>query len=532
MTANPKEIIFEEEARDALMKGIEALADVTAITLGPKGRNVGIDSGWGSPSITTDGQSIAKDVELKNTEKNLGVSIGQEVASKIKEKSGDGTTTGIVLLRSLVRTGVKNITSGANPIAIKRGMDKTLEGLLKEIDALSVGVENKEQTGNIASVSASGNLEIGEQIANCFEKVGRSGVIAIEEGKGTQTSIEIVEGMQLDRGYLSSHFCTDLEKMWVEMKNPSILITDQKISSAQEILPVLQAVASSGKELLIIADDIEGDALATLVMNKLRGLLKVAAIKAPGFGSHRKGLLEDIAILTGAELITEEKGLTLRDSNTEILGSASQITVTKDKTTIVGGSHAEKEVEKRVEQLTAEIAATSSNYDREKLEERKAKLQGGVALIKVGAPTEAEMKRKKQMFEDSLSSTRAALEEGIVPGGGVALLKAKTAYKLNPSLTEEEKVGATVLLTACEAPFRQIVENTGFDPSVELEKVLEKQGSFGFNAKTEMVEDLILAGVLDAAKVVKNSLIYAVSAAGMVLLSEALIVNAKEETNA
>ncbi len=523
----PKEIVFEEEARNALRDGIDKLADVVAITLGPKGRNVGLQTSWGSPTITSDGNSIAKDMELKDAFLNMGVSMGKEVAAKIKEKSGDGTTTGIILLRALVQGGIKNIASGANPTAIKRGMDKALETVLKEIDAMSLTVKNNQDTRNIASVSASGNAEVGEKIAECFNKVGKTGVVAIEEGKGTETVIELVEGMQFDRGYLSAYFATNAEKLTVEMTQPFILITDKKISSAQELLPILQHVATTGAELLIIAEEIEGDALSTLVVNKLRGTLKVAAVKAPAFGDRRKAILEDIAILTGASLVTEDKGLLLREADPEVLGRADQINIDKEKTTIVGGKGNAKEIKARVAQIDAELAKTTSSYDKEKLEERKAKLQGGVAVIKVGAPTESEMKKKKQMYEDSLNSTRSALEEGIVPGGGVALLRASRACaKLK--LSKEEEVGAQILLKACEAPFKQIVLNTGFDPSVILEEVLKKERNFGFNALSEQVEDLLKCGVIDPSKVVKSSLTHAVSMAGIVLLSEALIANAKE----
>jgi len=528
MSAKPKEIIFEEEARNALRDGIDQLAEVVAITLGPRGRNVGLQATWGSPTITSDGNSIAKDVELKDSFLNMGVSMGKEVAAKIKEKSGDGTTTGIILLRALVQGGVKNIASGANPMSIKRGMDKALETVLKEIDGMALAVKNNEDTRNIATVSASGNKEIGEKIAECFKKVGKAGVVAIEEGKGTETAIEIVEGMQFDRGYLSAYFATNAERLIVEMNQPVILITDKKISSVQEILPILQHIAATGQELLIVAEDIEGDALSTLVVNKLRGTLKVAAVKAPAFGDRRKAVLEDIAALTGATVVTEEKGLVLRDADAEVLGKADQIVITKEKTTVVGGKGSAKEIKARIAQIDAELSKTTSSYDKEKLDERKAKLQGGVAVIKVGAPTESEMKKKKQMFEDSLNSTRSALEEGIVPGGGIALLKASRACSKLP-LSKEEDVGAQILLKACEAPFKQIVFNTGHDSSVLLEEVLKKGANFGFNALTEKVEDLLKCGVIDPVKVVKNSLTHAVSMAGVVILSEALISNAEEE---
>ncbi|MES2273905.1 MAG: chaperonin GroEL, partial [Chlamydiota bacterium] len=457
-----------------------------------------------------------------------GVSLGKEVAAKIKEKSGDGTTTGIILLRALVQGGVKNIASGANPLSIKRGMEKALQTVLKEIDGMSKLVKNNQDTCNIATVSASGNLEIGQTIAECFKKVGKSGVVAIEEGKSTETTIEIVDGMQFDRGYLSAYFCTNAERLTIEMTSPSILVTDKKITSIQDLLPILQNIAATSQELLIIADEVEGDALSTLVINKIRGTLKVAAVKAPAFGDRRKAILEDIAILTGAELVTEEKGILLRDAQADVLGKADQITIDKEKTTIVGGKGDAKKIKERIAQIDAEIANSTSTYDREKLEERKAKLQGGVAVIKVGAPTESEMKKKKQMFEDGLNSTRSALEEGIVPGGGVALLRASRSCS-NLQLPLDEQVGAQILLRAAEAPFKQIVFNTGFDPSVVLEEVLSKGQNFGFNAMTEKVEDLLKSGVIDPVKVIKISLTHAVSMACVILLSEALITDAREE---
>lgn len=528
MSDKPKEIIFEEEARNALRDGIDQLADVVAITLGPKGRNVGLQASWGSPTITSDGNSIAKDVEVRDPFLNIGISMGKQVAAKIKEKSGDGTTTGIVLLRALVQAGVKQIASGANPTAIKRGMDKGLEQLLKEIDALAIAVKNSQDTRNIATVSASGNPEIGEKIGDCFDKVGKTGVVAIEDGKGIETSIEFVEGLQFDRGYVSPYFSTNADRMTVEMTQPYILITDKKITSAQEILPILQHIATSGQELLIVADDIDGDALSTLVVNKLRGTLKIAAVKAPGFGDKKKAMLEDLAVLTGAQVVTEEKGLILREAEADVLGRAAQVTVEKEKTTIVGGKGDPTAIKARIAQIDAEIKNGTSSYDREQLEQRKAKLQGGVAVIKVGAPTESEMKKKKQMYEDSLNATRAALEDGIVPGGGVALLRASRSLT-GLKLGKEEVVGTQILARACEAPFRQIVTNSGFDASVVLEDVLNKGKTFGFNALSEKVEDLMKSGVIDPAKVVKNSLIHAVSMAGIVLLSESIIAPAKED---
>jgi chaperonin GroEL len=528
MSTKAKEIVFEEDARNKLREGIDQLADVVAITLGPRGRNVGLQASWGSPQITSDGNSIAKDVELKDPFANMGVSMGKELAAKIKERSGDGTTTGIVLFRALVRGGIKNIAAGANPIAIKRGMDKGLEKILQELNKMAIVVKSRQDTRNIAAVSASGDYEVGDVIAECFEKTGKNGVVAIEEGKGTDTIIEMVEGMQFDCGYLSAYFCTNMERLLVELSQPRILVTDKKIASIQDLLPILQAIAASGQELLIIADDIEGDALSTLVVNRLRGTLKVAAVKAPGFGDRKRAMLEDIAILTGATLVSENTGMMLKAATPDALGSANQIVIAKDKTTIIGGQGSAKEIKERIEEIDAEWKNNDNKFDREKLSERKAKLSGGVALIKVGAPTESEMKKRKQIFEDSLNATRAALEEGIVIGGGMALLRASRACQ-SLNLSSDEMIGVQILCQACSAPFRQIVSNTGFDSSILLEEVLQAPLSFGFNAMSEKVEDLLKAGVLDPSKVVKNSISHAVSMAGVIILSEALITNAQEE---
>ncbi len=523
----PKELIFEEEARNKLRDGIDKLADVVGVTLGPKGRNVGLQASWGAPTVTNDGNSIVKDIELKDQYANMGVSLGKEVAAKMKEKCGDGTTSSILLLRALVQNGVKNIASGASPITLKRGMDKAADAIVQELEKNAIVIKSEDETKNIAIASASGNAAIGEMISDAVKKVGKEGVITIEEGKGTETSVEMVEGMQFDRGYLSSYFCTNAEAMNVEMTNAKILITDKKISSVQEIIAILQAVATTATELLIIAEDIDGDALSTLVVNKLRGTLKVAAVKAPGFGDRRKAMLEDIAILTGATLVSEETGTALKDATIEMLGSADKIVITKEKTTIVSGKGNSDAVAARIKQIEAESANATSSYDKEKLDERKAKLSGGVAVIRVGAATEPEMKQKKQMFEDSLNSTRAAIEEGIVIGGGCALLRAAKSTLLK--LTGDEALGASIVFRACEAPFKQIVSNTGLDSSVILGEVLSSGSNFGFNAMSEKVEDLVKAGVVDPAKVVKNALRFAVSTAGVVLLSEVLIGNAPED---
>ena len=526
MSEKAKEFLFDEDARNKLREGVDQLAEVVSMTLGPRGRTVSIQSSWGSPTITRDGNSIAKEMELKDPFANMGVAMGKELAAKIKERSGDGTTTGIVLLRSLMQIGLKNISSGATPTAVKRGMEKGLEKILAALDSMAINIHTNQEIRNLASVSASGDEEIGEKIAFCFEQVGTTGVVAIEEGKGTETFIDHVEGMQFDRGYISSYFCTNADRLTVEMTNASILITDKKISSIQELLPILQSIAATGQELLIIAEDLEGDALSTLVVNKLRGTLKVAAVKAPGFGDRRKALLEDLAILTGAQVVTEEKGLSFKQVGAEVLGHAEQITITKEKTTLVGGKGSPLALKERIAQIEAEIKNTTNNYDREKLEERKAKLSGGVAVIRVGGATESEMKKRKQLFEDSLNATRAALEEGIVIGGGMALIYASRACDLK--LSPEEQIGIDILKKACEAPFRQIVANTGMDASVILDEIIAKnQNTFGFNALSEHVENLVTSGVIDPAKVVKNSLAHAVSMAGVILLSEALIAPAR-----
>ncbi|HEY2810304.1 MAG TPA: chaperonin GroEL [Rhabdochlamydiaceae bacterium] len=522
-----KELIFEEEARNKLRAGIDQLADVVAVTLGPQGRNVGLQASWGAPSITNDGNSIVKDIELKDQYLNMGVSLCKEVASKMKEKCGDGTTTSILLLRALVQNGVKNIASGASPINLKRGMDKAVDAIIQQLEKLAISIQNDQETRNIAVASASGNEAIGSMIAEAIKKVSISGVITIEEGKSTDTTVEMVEGMQFDRGYVSAYFATDQEAMNVKLTHPRILVTDKKISSIQELLPLLQNVAATGTELLIIAEDFEADVLSTLVVNKLRGTLKICAVKAPGFGDRRKAMLEDIAILTGATAVFEETGLLLKDATMEVLGSAETVLITKEKTTLIDGKGESTAIAARIKQLEAEIQKCTSSYDKEKLEERKAKLSGGVAVIRVGAATEPEMKQKKQVFEDSLNSTRAALEQGIVPGGGLALLYAGASAKL--SLAADEAIGAQIVLKACQSPFRQIVANTGHDSSVILGDVLAAKPNFGFNALTEKVEDLCKAGVVDPAKVVKNALRFAASTAGIVLLSEVLIGNASEE---
>lgn len=528
MSSTPKELIFEEEARDLLFAGIKKLADVVAFTIGPKGRNVGLEKSWGAPSITNDGSSIVKDISLQNQYENMGVSMAKEVVQKIKETCGDGTTTGTLLLSALVEHGVKLIAAGASPISLKRGMDKAVEAVVKEIQKSAIPVKDSTAIRNIATVSASGNQEIGTLIAEAMEKVGKAGVITIEEAKGTETSIEIVEGMQFDRGYISPYFCTNQDKMTVEMNDAQILVLDRKISNVHELLPVLQATASSGRELLIIAEDIEGDALSTLVVNKIRGTLKVAAVKSPGFGDQRKALLQDIAILTNATVISEETGMSLKEIPASALGSAGKITITKDHTIIVHGAGTKEQLQARINQIENEMTTTTSSYDKEKLEKRKAKLSGGVAVIHVGAATEIELKQRKQVFEDSLNSTKAAIEAGIVPGGGVALLRASKAIA-SLKLHGDEESGAKIVALACQTPLKQIVNNSGADGSVVLAEVQGAANNIGYNALTGKVEDLVKAGVIDPAKVVINALTYAASVAGIVIISEVLIGDAPEE---
>lgn len=528
MSSNAKEIIFEEEARKKLVTGIVKTTDAIGCTLGPIGKNVGLEKSWGAPIIINDGNTIVKDIELADQYENMGASMVKEVAGKLKEKCGDGTTTASLLLRSMVINGIKYIASGASPISLKRGMDKALEAIIQSLEKAAISIKSQSETRSIATVSASGNAEIGSFISSAIEKVGKSGVVTIEEGKSTDTTIDLVEGMQFDRGYVSTYFCTNTDNLTVEMDEATILITDKKINSIQEILPILQTIATSGKNLLIIAEDIDGDALATLVVNRLRGTLKVAAVKAPGFGDRRKAMLEDIAILTGGTVVSEETGNALKDATSEVLGHAEKIVITKETTTVVNGSGDGKAIAARIKQIEAEISATTSSYDKEKLEERKAKLSGGVAVIRVGAPTEPEMKQKKQAFEDSLNSTKAALAEGVVPGGGVALLRASKAAE-SLKLSGDEILGAQIVIRACEAPVKQIIENSGLDGSVILAEIKAAPENYGFNALTEKVEDLINAGVIDAAKVLKNCITHAVSVAGILLITEAIIGDEPEE---
>lgn len=523
-----KELIFEDEARQKLLEGINKLADVVQVTLGPKGLNVGLDASYGSPKITNHGNSIVSDIELKDQYSNMGVALAKDVASKMKEACGDGTTLSIMLLRSIVQTGVKYIASGASPIHLKRGIDKAVATISEELKTMAKTLKDDKDIKQIARISAGGNEEIGQNIFKAVELVGRSGVITIEEGKSTVTQLENVKGMRFDRGYVSAYFVTNAEKQIVEMNQAQVLVTDKKISSIHDLINILQPLAASAQELLIIADDIDADALSTLVINKLRGSLRVCAVKAPGFGDRKKAMLEDIAILTGATLITEEKGLQLKDCDSSILGKADSIQVTKEDTTLITNSEDSAPVKDRIAQIEYEIKAATSKYDIEKLEERKAKLSSGIALIRVGAPTEQEMQQKKQLYEDSLAATRASMDQGVVAGGGVAYLRAiKSLNTLH--LSKEEDVGVKIVQHALESPFRQIVANCGLETSIILEQVMKAKETEGFNAQTGAIEDLFAAGIIDPAKVLIKALQHAASSAGTILLSEVLIGNAPEE---
>ncbi|MDN3505025.1 MAG: chaperonin GroEL [Rhabdochlamydiaceae bacterium] len=523
-----KELIFEEEARQKLLDGIEKLAEVVEVTLGPKGLNVGLDASFGAPKITNHGNSIVSDVELKDQYANMGVALAKEVASKVKEACGDGTTVAIMLLNAFVQSGVKYIASGSSPIHIKRGIEKAVDCVIKYIENMAKEVTDESDIQKIAQISAGGNEEIGKFIHDAVQMVGRMGVITIEEGKSTSTQIENVKGMRFDRGYVSAYFVNNNEKQIVEMTNPKVLVTDKKISTIHDLLNILQPLAASSQELLIIADDIESDALSTLVVNKLRGSLKVCAVKAPGFGERKKAMLEDIAILTGATLVTESTDLQLKDCEASVLGSVDSATISKDSTTLVTNNESNEAVEKRIKQIDFEISNASSNYDIEKLQERKAKLSSGVAVISVGAPSETEMKQKKQSYEDSLSATRASMEQGIVIGGGAAFIQAIESLK-SLELDKEEKVGAKIVENALSKPFSQIVKNCGLESSVVLDEMQKAGKTMGFNANSGKIEDLFEAGIIDPAKVLIQALKYAASSAATTLLTEVLIGDAPED---
>lgn len=528
-----KNIIFNTEAREQLRLGVDALANAVKVTLGPKGRNVIIDKKFGAPHITKDGVSVAKEVELEDPIQNMGAQLVKEVAAKTNDQAGDGTTTATVLAQAIVNTGIKNVTAGANPMDLKRGIDKAVVEVIKDLKARSREIgEGKEKVEQVATISANNDKFIGQIIADAMDKVKKEGVITIEEAKGLDTTVKVVEGMQFDRGFLSPYFVTNTEKMEAIYENPFILIYDKKISNLKELLPILEKTVQTGRGLLIISEDIEGEALATLVVNRLRGSLKIVAVKAPGFGDRRKEMLEDIAILTGGTVISEEKGYKLEDADLTMLGSAQKITVDKDNTTIVSGAGAKEQIDARVSQIKAQIEKTTSDYDREKLQERLAKLAGGVAVIYVGAASEVEMKEKKDRFDDALNATRAALEEGIIPGGGVAFIRAISALENLKGENEDEETGIQIVRRALEEPLRQIVANAGLEGSVVVNKVKELQGDNGFNARTEVYEDLHASGVIDPTKVARVAIENAASIASMILTTECVLSEIKEEAPA
>ena len=526
-----KKIQFDVEAREGLKKGVDALANAVKVTLGPKGRNVIIGKAFGGPQITKDGVTVAKEIELEDALENMGAQMVKEVASKTNDLAGDGTTTATILAQAIVKEGLKNVTAGANPMDLKRGVDKAVEAIVGELNnnAETVG-SSSDKIKQIASISANNDESIGSLITEAFEKVGKEGVITVEEAKGTDTYVDVVEGMQFDRGYLSPYFVTNSEKMEVDLESPYILLYDKKISAMKDLLPVLEPVAQSGKPLLVIAEDVDGEALATLVVNKLRGSLKIAAVKAPGFGDRRKAMLEDIAILTGGTVISEERGFTLENTTIEMLGSAERVTIDKDNTTIVNGSGEKENIEARVNQIKAQIETTTSDYDKEKLQERLAKLAGGVAVLYVGAASEVEMKEKKDRVDDALHATRAAVEEGIVAGGGVALLRSRKILEKITSENLDEATGIQIISRAIEAPLRIIVENAGGEGSVVVAKVMEGKGNFGYDAKSESYVDLLKQGIIDPKKVTRIALENAASVAGMTLTTECALVDIKEDT--
>ncbi len=527
----PKLIEFNSDARSMLKAGVDKLADAVKVTLGPRGRNVAIDKKFGSPTVTKDGVTVAKEIELEDHFENIGAQMVKEVASKTSDDAGDGTTTATLIAQAIYREGLKMVTAGHNPMAIKRGIDAAVKTVTDEIKKMSKPVSDKREISQVGSISANSDKQIGELIAEAMEKVGKDGVITVEEAKTADTTLDVVEGMQFDRGYVSPYFVTDPDSMEAVLEDPMILIHDKKISSMKDLLPILEKVAQSGRPLLIVAEDIEGEALATLVVNKLRGTIKVAAVKAPGFGDRRKAMLEDISILTGGKVISEELGFKLENAVMSDLGTAKKVTIDKDNTTIVEGAGQTEDIKGRIGQIKKQIEDTTSDYDREKLQERLAKLAGGVAVINVGAATETEMKEKKARVEDALHATRAAVEEGIVPGGGVALLrsiKSLDAIKV----TEEEMVGVKIIRKALEEPIRQIAINSGVEGSIVVNKVMEKDGAFGYNAQDDKFEDLIQAGVIDPTKVTRTALENAASIAGLLLTTEAVICDKPEDKKA
>ena len=527
-----KEIKFNSDARDALKKGVDSLSNAVKVTLGPKGRNVVIDKKFGSPSITKDGVTVAKEIELENTIENMGAQMVKEVASKTADQAGDGTTTATILAQSMVSNGLKNVAAGASPMDLKRGMDKAVKVLVSNLKKQSKNVgENNKKIEQVATISANNDNTIGKLIAQAMEKVSKEGVITVEEAKGTETTVEIVEGMQFDRGYLSPYFVTDSEKMEAELENPAILIFDKKISNMKDLLPILEQTQKTNQPLLIIAEDVDGEALATLVVNKIRGALKIAAVKAPGFGDRRKEILEDIAILTGGTVISEERGHKLEGATIDMLGKCEKVTIDKDNSIIVNGAGKKLDIQNRVKQIKAQIENTTSDYDKEKLQERLAKLSGGVAVLYVGAPSEVEMKEKKDRVDDALAATKAAIEEGIVPGGGVALVRAGEDLKNLTGDNEDESTGIQIIANSIEEPLKQIVKNAGGEGAVIVAKVREGKGDFGYNAKVDKYENLFKTGIIDPTKVTRVALENATSVAGMLLTTECVLADIKEESS-
>ena len=528
-----KKIQFDIEARDGLKRGVDALADAVKVTLGPKGRNVIIGKSFGGPQVTKDGVSVAKEVELEDALENMGAQMVKEVASKTNDLAGDGTTTATILAQAIVKEGLKNVAAGANPMDLKRGIDKAVEAIVADLNKQAVEVGNSsEKIKQVASISANNDATIGELITAAFEKVGKEGVITVEEAKGTDTTVDIVEGMQFDRGYISPYFVTNSDKMEADMESPHILLYDKKISTMKDLLPVLEPVAQSGKPLVVIAEDVDGEALATLVVNKLRGSLKIAAVKAPGFGDRRKAMLEDIAILTGGTVISEDRGFTLENATIDMLGTAEKVTIDKDNTTVVNGAGNKNDIKARVNQIKSQIEASTSDYDKEKLQERLAKLSGGVAVLYVGAASEVEMKEKKDRVDDALHATRAAVEEGIVSGGGVALLQALPNLGKLKSENADEQTGVQIVAKAIESPLRTIVGNAGGEGSVVVAKVIEGENNFGYDAKTNTYGNMHEKGIIDPKKVTRIALENAASVAGMILTTECALVDIKEDSPA
>ena len=524
-----KQIIFDADARGALKRGVDQLADAVKVTLGPKGRNVIIEKKFGSPTVTKDGVTVAKEIELEDKVENVGAQMVKEVASKTSDVAGDGTTTATVLAQAIMTSGLKNVTAGANPMDLKRGVDKAVTAVVAHLRSKSREIEGKDEIAQVASISANNDPMIGDLIADAFEKVGKDGVITVEEARGTETTLDVVEGMQFDRGYLSPYFITDADNMEAVLEDAQILIYDKKISAMKDLLPILEKVAQMGYPMMVIAEDVEGEALATLVVNKLRGTLKVAAVKAPGFGDRRKAMLEDIAVLTGGTVISEEKGYRLENATLDYLGSAKRVVIDKDTTTVVDGAGEADQIKARGNQIKQQIETTTSDYDREKLQERMAKLSGGVAVLKIGASTEPEMKEKKARVEDALHSTRAAIEEGIVAGGGVALIRAIASLDDIEVDNEDQSIGINIVRRALEEPLRQIASNSGVEGSIVAQKVKEGEGDFGFNAQTEVYGNLIEQGVIDPTKVVRTALENAASVAGLLLTTETVVADKPEK---